>query len=92
MAYFKISEPNKPIKWIKDVDSANGTLTFQKSRDGAHFEDEGFSEFINTIKSRTTYDYNVEVDENDKILTLSSCALSGAKRVVVHAKKLDNME
>lgn len=42
MAYFKISEPNKPIKWIKDVDSANGTLTFQKSRDGAHFEDEGF--------------------------------------------------
>jgi hypothetical protein len=42
MAYFKISEPNKPIKWIKDVDSANGTLTFQNSRDGAHFEDEGF--------------------------------------------------
>lgn len=53
---------------------------------------EEYKKFINTIKSRTTYDYNVEVDENDKILTLSSCALSGAKRVVVHAKKLDNME
>jgi hypothetical protein len=42
MAYFKISEPNQPIKWIKEVDGANGTLTFQTTRDGAHFEDEGF--------------------------------------------------
>lgn len=42
MAYFKISEPNQPTKWIKEVDGANGTLTFQDSREGAHFEDEGF--------------------------------------------------
>lgn len=49
-----------------------------------------FKKFVNTIKSRSTHDYNVEVDENDKILTLSSCTPSGAKRVVVHAKKLDN--
>ena len=42
MAYFKISEPNQPPKWIKEVDGANGTLTFQDSREGAHFEDEGF--------------------------------------------------
>ena len=42
MAYFKITEPNKPPKWIKEVDGANGTLTFQDEREGAHCEDEGF--------------------------------------------------
>lgn len=42
MAYFKISEPNQPIKWITEVDGANGTLTFQTTREGAHCEDEGF--------------------------------------------------
>ena len=42
MAYFKISEPNQPIKWIKEVDGANGTLTFQTTKEGAHCEDEGF--------------------------------------------------
>ena len=42
MAYFKISEPNQPEKWIKEVDGANGTLTFQTTREGAHCEDEGF--------------------------------------------------
>ena len=42
MAYFKITEPNKPTKWIKEVDGANGTITFQNEREGAHCEDEGF--------------------------------------------------
>ena len=51
---------------------------------------EAYKDFINTIKSRSTYNYNVDVDENDKILTLSSCTPSGTKRVVVHAKKIDN--
>ena len=51
---------------------------------------DAYKEFINTIKSRSNYDYNIAVDENDQILTLSSCTTSGAKRVVVHAKRLDN--
>jgi len=42
MAYFKISEPNQPAKWIKEVDSANGTITFQDEREGALYEDDGF--------------------------------------------------
>ena len=48
--------------------------------------DAEFDEFINTIKSRSNYDYNVEVNLNDKILTLSSCIGTGKKRVVLHAK------
>ena len=51
---------------------------------------EEYKKFINTIKSRSNYDYNVEVNENNQILTLSSCTPSGAKRVVVHAKKVEN--
>lgn len=59
MAYFKITEPNKPSKWIKEVDGANGTLTFQTTREGAHCEDEGFfadSEF-DYIKHHFTEKY-----------------------------------
>ena len=49
---------------------------------------EEFKEFLTTIKSRSVYNYNVSVDENDQILTLSSCADFGKKRVVLHAKKI----
>lgn len=51
---------------------------------------EEYKEFVNTIKVRSTYDYKVDVNENDKILTLSSCTPNGTKRVVVHAKRLEN--
>ena len=42
MAYFKINEPNKEPKWIKSVDTANGTLEFQNSRNNAWYKDSGF--------------------------------------------------
>ncbi len=45
-----------------------------------------FNSFVKTLKSRSNYDYNVDVNENDKILTLSSCTNSGKNRVVLHAK------
>ncbi len=45
-----------------------------------------FSDFVKTIKSRSIYNYGTEVNENDKILTLSSCIGDGSKRVVLHAK------
>lgn len=51
------------------------------------FEDNNkYLEFLNEIKSRSNHDYNVEVNENDQILTLSSCIGDGQKRVVLHAK------
>ena len=34
MAYFKINEPNKKTKWIKNVDNENGTLTFSSTCEG----------------------------------------------------------
>lgn len=42
MAYFKILEPNKEAKYIKDVDRQNEELTFSTNRDGCYQEDEGF--------------------------------------------------
>ena len=44
-----------------------------------------FKTFINTIKERSVYDYNVDVNTSDKILTLSSC-YNNEKRMVLHAK------
>ena len=37
--------------------------------------------FVNKI-----YDFNVEVNTDDKILTLSTCANGNDNRLVVHAK------
>ena len=52
--------------------------------------DDEFNDFIKTIKSRSVYDYNIEVSKEDKILTLSSCIGDGSKRVVLHAKLIKN--
>ena len=47
-----------------------------------------FKKFVNTIKSRSKHNFNVSVNENDEILTLSSCYDNNGKRVVLHAKKV----
>lgn len=46
-----------------------------------------FLDFIDTIKSRSTKNYNVDINENDQILTLSTCDKNNNYRVVLHAKK-----
>ena len=48
-----------------------------------------FKEFIDIVSSRSFYDYNVEVNEQDKILTLSTCTGSGKNRIVIHAKQIN---
>ncbi len=45
--------------------------------------------FLETIKNRSVYNYNIKLSTNDKILTLSSC-YSNNKKIVLHAKRLDN--
>lgn len=48
---------------------------------------EQFNEFINTIKARSVKDFNVDVTNKDKLLTLSTCADNNNYRVVLHAKR-----
>lgn len=49
-----------------------------------------YTDFINKLKSRSVYNYNVDVTSNDKILTLSSC-YNDEKRVVLHAKLVNKV-
>ena len=50
--------------------------------------DDEFNKFVNTLKKRSTHNYNVEVNELDQILTLSSC-FNEKEKVVLHAKLLN---
>ncbi len=48
--------------------------------------DEEYISFLNTIKNRSTYKYDVNISKEDKILTLSTCTNVGKGRTVLHAK------
>ena len=45
-----------------------------------------FNKFVNTLRNRSVYNYNVMVDGNSHILTLSTCTSNGKRRMVLHAK------
>ena len=54
------------------------------------FEDDNdFLNFVDLIKGRSIYDFNVSVDADDKILTLSTCSDNATKRLVIHAVLID---
>jgi len=46
---------------------------------------EEYNSFINLIKGRSIYDFNIDVNTNDNIITLSSC-YNDTDRMVLHAK------
>lgn len=47
-----------------------------------------YKQFINVIKNRSIKNFNIDVNENDQILTLSTCSGNGKNRTVLHAKKI----
>ena len=51
------------------------------------FNDQEFLKYIETVISRSVKDFNIEVTEEDSILTLSTCADNNKYRIVLHAKK-----
>ena len=53
---------------------------------------DNYTYFVNKISSRSNYNYKVELDKEDKILTLSSCLGEGQTRVVLHAKLIEEDE
>ena len=54
--------------------------------------DTAYMEFLDTIKSRSIYDFNVDLDEEDKVLTLSTCLDYKGNRIVLHAKLVKSVE
>lgn len=47
-----------------------------------------YESFLSTITDSSLYDTGVNVNKDDSVITLSTCASSGEDRFVVHAKKL----
>ena len=52
--------------------------------------DEDYEKFLNTIKNRSIKNFDINLNINDKIITLSTCANNNKYRVVLHAKKVNN--
>ncbi len=48
--------------------------------------EEEYQKFIDTIKKRSTINFNTSLDINDQILTLSTCKDYKGNRIAVHAK------
>lgn len=49
------------------------------------FTDNEKRNFLNSIKSKSLYNFNIELSEEDKIITLSTCTDDNSGREVVHA-------
>lgn len=78
---------NKNMKWqifsIYKLGTTNDYLY-------ANFNtDEEYLNFIDMIKGRSIYDFNVPITADDHILTLSTCYGTGDQRMVVHAKLIE---
>lgn len=74
--------PTKNMKWrIFSIYRIPATEDYLKTE----FEsDEEYTEFLNMLKNRSINNFNVELNESSKILTLSTC-FSHTTRHVVHA-------
>jgi len=53
------------------------------------FKGNEFKKFVKTLKDRSIKNFEIDVDEKDKILTLSTCADNDAYRIVLHAKQIN---
>lgn len=81
----KISTPTENSLWqifsIYIIPEETYYLTTEFTNDTSYLE------FLNTLKTRSKYNFNTELNENDQILTLSTC-YSDTERTVVHAKMI----
>lgn len=84
--FIKLSTPDSNTVWkIFSIYTIKPEVYYLKT----YFEnDEEHTEFIDTIKNRSIYNFNEEVTNEDKILTLSTCTDDGTKRIVIHAKMI----
>lgn len=79
----KVSTDNKMMLWevfsTYNIEPESYYITNEITDDVERLE------FYNTLKRRSVYDYDVTLNKDDKILTLSSC-YDNTKRMVLHAK------
>lgn len=81
----KFSTPYENTMWqvfsVYKIDAETYYLTTSFTNDTEYVN------FLNKLKSRSKYNFNVELNSSDKIITLSTCSdAAGTGRVVLHAK------
>lgn len=80
----EFSTLNKQMKWkIYSIYTVKETSDYIKTKFKSTND---FIDFINLTKERSVHNFNTEVLETDKILTLSTCYMSSRNRLVIHAK------
>ena len=81
----KISTENENSLWevfsIYKIPTTDDYITI-------NFDDIEYNKFIDMIKKRSVHNFNVNVSNNDKILTLSTC-YNNSDKVVLHAKLIE---
>lgn len=66
----------------------NGTMFSSLKNTQTNFENNTeYLKFIKTLKNRSIQNFDIDVTEEDPILTLSTCANDNDYRVVLHARK-----
>ena len=88
------NEENLVIDFITDQEQAKYQVFSVykiKNEDyyiNTEFKKNEFLEFIKNLKNRSIKDLEIDVTENDTILTLSTCADNNKYRIVLHSKKI----
>ncbi len=52
-----------------------------------NFQDGELKKYADDMKARSVYNFGVEVGDDDKVLTLSTCGTTNKFRIIVHAKQ-----
>ena len=79
----KLSTPTENTLW--QVFSVYRIPTTSDYLATEFYDDDSFKEFTNMLINRSVYDFNTSVNENDRILTLSTC-YNTTDKVALHAK------
>ena len=85
--YITFNTKNSNMKWkIFSMYRIPETIDYLKTE---FYTKDEYRDFINMIQSRSNFSFDTPVTENDKILTLSTCAANDKYRIVLHAKKIN---
>lgn len=91
---WKKNEENKNITFVTEKGQATYEVfsVYQIEEEDYYlktsFSDGEFKKYVDNMKARSEIDFNVNVTEEDSILTLSTCANNNKYRVILHAKKI----
>jgi len=82
--YIKLSTKHHNTLWqIFSIYQTEPTTDYLQTKFNSM---ENYKNFLNTITSKSSYNFNIATSPTDKIITLSTCDDTGKYRVVVHAK------